>query len=178
MRRWRLGFELLAPQVAAVARPLLRGRRFPLIELQAGWPAAVGERLAAVTAPFRLAMPAHKAEGGTLTVQVAGGPVAVEVQHQAPLLIERCNTYLGWPAVARLKLTQRPLPHIQAAPGRDDRCDQAALAEEAAAIPLPALAGISDERLRAVLTRLARRATRQPVADARDGLVSGGVPCV
>jgi hypothetical protein len=158
MRRSRLGFAPLAPQVAAIARPLLRGRRFPLIELQAGWRAVVGERLAAVTAPFRLAMPAHRADGGTLTLKVAGGPAAVQVLHQAPLLIERCNTYLGWPAVARLKLAQGPLTDTQPAPGNDDRCDEEAA--PAAAIALPELASVADERLRAVLTRLARRAGR------------------
>jgi hypothetical protein len=149
-----MGLMPLAPEVAAVARPLLRGRRFPLIELQAGWHAVVGERLAAVTEPDRLIMPAHKAEGGTLTLKVAGGAAALQVQHQAPVVIERCNTYLGWPAVARLKLAQGPLS-APPAPVQDHVPDEPAAP---AAASLPELAAISDERLRAVLIRLARRA--------------------
>lgn len=157
MRRSRMGLMPLAPEVAAVARPLLRGRRFPLIELQAGWRAVVGDRLAAVTAPDRLAMPAHKAEGGTLTLKVAGGAAALQVQHQAPLVIERCNAYLGWPAVARLKLAQGPLS-APPEPAQEDLPD--GQAASSAAFPLPELTTIADERLRAVLTRLARRAAR------------------
>lgn len=146
----------LAPEVVAVARPLLRGRRFPLLELRGGWRAVVGDRLAAVTAPERLAMPAFKGDGGTLTLKVAGGAAALQVQHQTPLVIERCNTFLGWPAVARLKLVQAPFAAPDAAA---DSGSATAGAFDEAATPLPQeIAGIADERLRAVLIRLARRA--------------------
>ena len=47
--------------------------------------------------------------GGTLLLQV-GGAAALELQHAAPQLLERINTYFGHQAVRQLRLLQMPLP--------------------------------------------------------------------
>ncbi len=46
--------------------------------------------------------------GATLELRVAG-PVAALIQHQAPLILDRLNLYLGEGAVARLRIVQGPL---------------------------------------------------------------------
>ena len=46
---------------------------------------------------------------GVLQVRVAG-PLAVELQHLAPQVLERVNTYLGYRAVTQLKLSRGVLP--------------------------------------------------------------------
>jgi hypothetical protein len=44
-----------------------------------------------------------------LTLRVAGA-AAVEIQHDAPTVIERINAALGYRVVARLRLIQAPMP--------------------------------------------------------------------
>jgi len=67
-------------------------------QVLADWEAIVGPMLAEATVPRKLA-------AGTLTLACAG-PVALELQHFAPMLIERINTHLGRPAVERLRFVQ------------------------------------------------------------------------
>ena len=43
-------------------------------------------------------------------LRVASGGLAMELQHFEPVLVERINAYFGYPAVARVKLIQGPLP--------------------------------------------------------------------
>lgn len=99
-------------------------------------------------------MPPRARTGGTLHLQVASGAVALQLQHEAPLLIERINGCLGFSAVARLKLIQAPFP----APTRrmQNSALLAALGDRRAAAAV-ALDGITDPQLRASLARLGRR---------------------
>ncbi len=103
--------------LGALLAPLLRpafAKRAPAIaQLAADWPAVVGPRLAEMTTPRRLA-------AGTLTLACAG-PVALELQHTAPALIERINTHLGRKAIERLRFAHNLLPPLAcaAAPAAD-----------------------------------------------------------
>jgi hypothetical protein len=74
-----------------------------LARLKAEWPAVVGYELAAATWPDALA------RDGALKLRVAAS-VALELQHRAPLVIERINLFLGGARVSRLVLVQGPLP--------------------------------------------------------------------
>ena len=87
-------------------------------ELLAQWPAIVGERLAQHTSPERVKWPKQAPSplkyGGVLIVNVEPG-FALEVQYEAPRLIERVNGYFGFGAVSAVKIVQRrvagkPLP--------------------------------------------------------------------
>ena len=74
---------------------------------------------------------------------------AVALQHEGPVIVERINAFLGYPAVARLAFVQVPLaparPRAPAArPLRAEERD--ALAEQ--------VKGVADEELRAALERL------------------------
>src|SRR5205814_4040428 len=74
-----------------------------LARLKADWPAVIGADIAAATWPQALG------RDGALKLRVAAA-TALELQHRAPLLIERINVYLGRPAVSRLVFVQGPLP--------------------------------------------------------------------
>jgi hypothetical protein len=74
---------------------------------------------------------------------------ALELQHLAPLLIERINAHYGWRCVGRLVLKQGPVPRPRPArPALPELSseDHARLAETTA--------GIAEEPLREALTRL------------------------
>ncbi len=66
--------------------------------LMSEWASVVGPRLAGQTEPRRLS-------GTTLTV-ACSGPVAMELQHVAGVLIERINTHAGRRVVERLRFVQ------------------------------------------------------------------------
>ena len=106
--------------------------------------------MAAVCQPEDLRFP--RATGGrrrgTLHLRVGGGR-AVEIQHAIPTIIARVNQVFGYQAVARVTLTQGPLPTPPeprtrfTAPTRNQK--------EAAATNA---AAIGDSRLRNALAEL------------------------
>jgi hypothetical protein len=88
--------------VPAITRPAFRKRAPAAAQVLADWAAIVGPALAATTAPRRLS-------AGRLTIACAG-PVAMELQHLAPELIARINTYLGRATVSTIGFVQDHQP--------------------------------------------------------------------
>src|SRR5580698_3138817 len=81
-------------------------------DLKSRWKGIVGEALAGRTEPVKLVK--SRTGGATLELRVAG-PVAALVQHQAPLILDRLNLYLGSGVVAKLRIVQGPLSKPPAA---------------------------------------------------------------
>lgn len=75
-------------------------------DLKSRWREIVGESISSFSEPMKLVK--ARSGGATLELKVAG-PVAALVQHQAPLILDRLNLYLGAGAVARLRIVQGPL---------------------------------------------------------------------
>ncbi len=124
----------------------------------AEWPAIVGAALAGSSQPEKLARPARRGEahaeaptGGVLTIRVTGA-AALEIQHREPQIVERINSYLGYRAVARLKLVQGVLTRRGTAAGPPRRAPSAA---EQQAID-SAAARIADADLQSRLARFGR----------------------
>ena len=123
---------------------------FASTELVTHWAAIVGEKIAAHCEPMKMKWPrggdAEAPEPATLVLRVEG-PVAIEIQHLSPVILERVNRFFGWRAVGRLALRQAPLtrrPAPKAAPPPD-----AALTAR-----LAATIDVADEDLRNALARL------------------------
>jgi hypothetical protein len=107
----------VAAPVGKLTAPLFRRRGFADGAVVADWPAIVGERLAAQTAPERIVFPPRKRSGGTLKLRVGSSGLALELQHFEPQLIERINSYFGFPAVGRVQLLHGPVPPRRARGG-------------------------------------------------------------
>ena len=75
------------------------------------------------------------------------GAFALELQHLAPVIVERINTRYGWRCVGRLALRQGPLARPQR-PRPVPKPDAAMLARAEASV-----AGIADDGLREALAR-------------------------
>lgn len=134
-----------------LTRQPLGKRGFASATLVAEWPRIVGTLLGAGSIPLKIAFPHGERAGGTLSIRVASGALATQLQHEEPQVIERINRYFGYAAVTRLVLSQGPLP--ARAPRR-----QGNPAESLADTPLPAcLDNVEDPELKAVLTALGHR---------------------
>ena len=99
----RVGLKRLADAAQSATRPILREHGFALPAILSDWANIVGDALARDCSPERLA------RDGTLTIRVAG-PVATEIQHREPEILERIASYFGHRAVRRLRLVQGLLP--------------------------------------------------------------------
>jgi hypothetical protein len=136
--------------VGRIARPILKGRGFAAADLIMRWRELVGETLADNSAPERLVWPTGKSEDATLKLRVAPG-FAPEVQHLAPLILERINTFYGYRAVTRLAISQGPVPR----PPRPPAPPRPLTADELARLD-GLLGGVTDEILKDSLARLGR----------------------
>ncbi len=143
----RPGFRAAGASLPKIVGPIVaRHGRGLLVRLKSEWASIVGPELAASTWPEALA------RDGALRLRVA--PVkALELQHRAPLVIERINLFFGRDAVTRLTLMQGPLP--QPAPARRAPADPLG-PHETAALDRQ-LAEIADPDLRGALARLGRQ---------------------
>lgn len=107
-RNW---VSALAPDAIVAGQTALVRAGFGDPTLVVHWAQIAGAETARLARPLRLSQGPH---GGVLTLLAEPG-AAVFLQHDTRALCDRINTYLGRPAVARLKfvqgsLTQRPEP--------------------------------------------------------------------
>jgi hypothetical protein len=148
----RPGFRAAGASVARLVGPIVaRHGGGVLARLKAEWPAIVGPELTAAIWPESLA------RGGTLRLRVAPAR-ALEIQHRAPLVIERINLFFGRPAVTRLALVQGPLPLAGPPPQLAARQLQP---RETAALERQ-LEAVADPELRDALVRLGRSILAAP----------------
>ncbi|MFT4098608.1 MAG: DciA family protein [Rhodoblastus sp.] len=146
----------LAEFLPATLDPLVAKLGISQATLVLDWAEIVGERLAAVCEPARLRWPprgpksdpAKAAEPATLMLRVAQG-MGLEIQHLAPVLIERVNAHLGWRCVGKIALRAEPFTPRRKPPRKPPAVDPRARAEAERLAD-----GIEDEALRAALTRL------------------------
>jgi hypothetical protein len=140
------GFRAVGLTVSKLAAPIVvkRGGGL-LVRLKADWSVVVGPEWALTAWPLAL--------GRDRVLRLRTMPsAALELQHRAPLFIERINLYFGRPAVTRLVLIQGT-PLVMPEP-----CGPALgplLGGDAEPLDRR-LSGIADPALRAALGRLAR----------------------
>ena len=140
------GLRAAGTAASRIAGPIVsRHGGGALTRLKTAWSAAAGAEFAATTWPEALG------RDGALKLRVTPG-LALELQHRAPLLIERINGFLGRGVVARLVLFQAPLP-IAAPPVR--AATPPPSPGDAAAIDAQ-LTDIADTELRGALAGLGR----------------------
>jgi hypothetical protein len=127
-------------------------------DLKSRWREIVGEALAGRSEPVKLVK--SRTGGATLELKVAG-PVAALIQHQAPLILDRLNLYLGPGTVARLRIVQGPLSKpptaATSAPVRRSRAPLDAATERELAA---SLTEAPDGPLKDALLRLGREVLR------------------
>jgi hypothetical protein len=142
----RQGFRAVGVAVSKLATPIIRKRGGGvLVRLKAHWATIIGDEWAAMSWPTALG------RDGVLKLRTAPA-TALELQHRAPLLIDRINLFFGRPVVNRLVLVQGPLPADSPATGPGPR----PLAPNEVQRLDSQLAEIADPELRAALARLGK----------------------
>jgi hypothetical protein len=124
---------------------------FAARELVTRWAEIAGPEIAAHSEPLKIQWPrpveGQVQEPATLVLRVEG-PMALEIQHESDVILQRVNRFFGWSAVGRLALRQAPLS--RRAPPPRPRAPDAQSVEKVA----ETLSAIEDEELRAALARL------------------------
>jgi hypothetical protein len=146
----------LADLLDACLAPALRAQGFASADIIAAWPEIVGERLSGFTQPVKIewkrkpagADPSARPDPSTLVIRVESA-FAVEVQHLAPVIVERVNAHYGWRCVGRLVLKQGRVRHsvLPAAP-------EPVLTEEERLRVADAVVAVDEDALREALERL------------------------
>jgi hypothetical protein len=136
--------------------PSLAAQGFAASDVIVAWPEIVGERLAAFTQPTRIewkrrragADPEERPDPATLVVRVESA-FALEMQHLAPVVIERVNAHYGWRCIGRIVLKQGPVRRFRAEPAPPPRISDEDRRRIGAAVE-----PIADDGLRGALDRL------------------------
>lgn len=144
----------LAEYVEPCIGRAIAAQGFTGADIVVSWPDIVGERLGAVSQPIKVEWPRrpkseHDAppQPATLVVRVEGA-FALEMQHLAPLLMERVNAVYGWRCIGRIVLKQGPVRR-NAPPSPERHIGEAESRRVA-----DATAPVADDPLRAALQRL------------------------
>jgi hypothetical protein len=151
----RSGLRPIGEAASRIAAPIVGRGGGVLARLKAEWSAVVGADLAARTWPEKLG------RDGALKLLVVPG-FALDLQHRAPLVIDRINLFFGRAAVARLVLIQGSLPLAGSAPaGLGSRAPAAHPSGPDQGI-LDSLSGVDDPELRDALAGLGELVLRAP----------------
>ena len=145
MRKSRQTAQPLATLIGKITAKTFEARGLAAAGIAAEWPVIVGEAVAAQSWPDRLR------PDGTLRVCVSG-PVAVELQHLEPQILERIAAYYGYLAVTRIAYVNRT-PSARPAPVAGRRRPPRIDSESAARVE-SAVVSTRDGRLKAALSAL------------------------
>lgn len=102
-------YEGLAPltkEIHSLTQNIFGQKGFVSVDLITNWADIVGPDLAQGVVPTKLTFPQNQRSKGTLHVRTASGAFALLFEHQKMRVIDRINTYFGYPAVAQINQTQ------------------------------------------------------------------------
>jgi hypothetical protein len=144
----------LSDLAGAILDPVLRKRSGMSLALLQSWEEVVGPRLAGSTRPERLVWPRRMHEDDPFEpaalVIACEGAAALHVQHETGEIVARINAFMGFAAVGRIRIVQKPVarppepvrPRLRTL----DRAEKDAVAA--------GVRGVEDEALRLSLQRL------------------------
>ncbi len=160
----------LGAAVARITAPAFRRRGFAEAGILTDWSHIVGSQLATQTEPEKLSFARGTRVDGTLQIRVSGA-WATELQHLAPQVIERVNSYFGYRAVDRLAILQAPLSRT-ATTGPAPRGERSGKRRREVAQPAPAqpaldsgVTNVENTELRRALISLGAAVRNRPDRD-------------
>lgn len=138
----------------AILDPVLRKRAGISVDLVQSWEEIVGPRLAGRTRPEKIQWPRRLHEDDPFEpaalVIACEGAAALHLQHETGEVISRVNAFLGFNAIGRIRIVQKPLTMNEPPPRPRPR----ALTEGEKAKLASTVGQIEDDGLRVSLERL------------------------
>lgn len=112
-QRRRGNAQPLSDVASRILDPVLRKRSGMSVALVQAWPEIVGERLAERTRPERImwsrrAREDEPFEPATLVI-ACEGVTALHVQHETGEIVSRINAFMGFGAIGRIRIVQKPV---------------------------------------------------------------------
>jgi hypothetical protein len=136
--------------------PILRKRAGISIGLVQSWEEIAGPRLASHTRPEKIVWPRRMHEDDPFQpatlIMACEGFAALRVQHETGEIIGRINSFLGFNAIGRIKIVQKPVRSEAARPKPRPRPLSADEEGRIAGV----VGGVENEGLRGSLQRLGR----------------------
>ncbi|WP_274629765.1 DUF721 domain-containing protein [Arvimicrobium flavum] len=141
--------------VSDLLDPVLRKRAGISVGLVQSWEEVVGPRLAVISRPQKIQWPNRHDEDAfepAVLVIACEGMAALHIQHETSEIIGRVNAFLGYNAIGRIRIVQKPVRTAAIPP----RPRLKPLSEAEAAKLSGKVSAIENEELRASLERLGR----------------------
>ena len=133
--------------------PLLRRRAGMSVALVQSWEEVVGPRLARSSRPEKIQWPRRNEEGPfepAVLVIACEGIAALHIQHETSEIIARANAFLGFGAIGRVRIVQKPVNINPTPPRPQPRKLTGAEQDKVARL----VGGVEDQGLRESLERL------------------------
>lgn len=99
------GFQRAADTSRRAVEQIAGSKGFAEADVLMRWPEIVGEDLSTKCRPVKVSYGAKRSVAAELIVQTDSGR-APEIEHLGPVIVERVNSYYGYRAIRRLKVTQ------------------------------------------------------------------------
>lgn len=103
----------LSDLAVGILEPVLRKRAGISIDLVQSWEEIVGDRLSRQTRPERIVWPKRSGEEDPFEpaslVVACEGAAALRLQHETSEIIGRVNAFLGFVAIGRIRIVQKPV---------------------------------------------------------------------
>ena len=96
--------------VMPLIKQLLGANGLVELELLRNWQNIVGSELAQWTLPKKITFPKDERHNGCLSLTTLSGAFAMEVKQRESQILQKLNTFLGYPAVNKLKIIQTGNP--------------------------------------------------------------------
>jgi hypothetical protein len=96
------GIKRISSALGEVVNPVYKKRGFAEAKLISDWEQIVGADIAAFALPVKLSGLRTDSDH-TLVLKTSGGH-ALELQHLAPVILERIAAYMGYKAIQRIKI--------------------------------------------------------------------------
>ena len=119
-KRWTGNPVPVSDLANAILDPVLRKRTGISVGLVQSWEEIVGPRLAHNTRPEKIQWPRRMHEDDpfepAVLIVACSGPAALHLQHETGEIIGRVNSYLGFNAIGRIRILQKPVSSAAAKP--------------------------------------------------------------
>lgn len=100
----------ISKTISPLLQQILGNNGMIFLELLNSWRQIVGEDISSYCLPQNITFSKDKRTDGCLHINVLSGAFAMEIQQRQPEIIEKINSFFGYPAINKIKISQTGNP--------------------------------------------------------------------